>query len=260
MIRALTAAATGLEAQQTKISNIANDLANVNTDGYKRSTTEFQDLMYETITEPGGALGANSQSPVGVQVGMGVKTGAAHKNFEPGPTRMTYNPYDLMVDGSGFFPVQTPQGEMAYTRTGAFHVDSQGILQLSSGAKIVPQIVVPMNALNFAVSQTGEVKVQLGGTAEAVLGQIQIVNFQNEQGLVATGNGLYRVSQASGPPIQTIPGENGAGLIHQGALEGSNVNVANSMVDMITTQRAYEMGAKVMGVADQMLSATVNIK
>src|SRR6185295_2794586 len=119
MIRALSAAATGLEAQQAKIENISNDLANVNTDGYKRSTTEFQDLMYETIKEPGGSLGANSQSPVGVQVGMGVKVGASHKNFEPGPTRQTYNPYDFMIDGPGFFPVLTPQGEVAYTRTGA---------------------------------------------------------------------------------------------------------------------------------------------
>ncbi len=260
MIRALSAAATGLEAQQAKIENIANDLANVNTDGYKRSTTEFQDLMYETLKEPGGSLGANSQSPVGVQIGMGVKVGASHKNFEPGPAKMTYNPYDFMIDGPGFFPVQTPQGEVAYTRAGAFHVDSQGILQLSNGSKMIPQIVVPSNALNVAVNPSGEVRVSLPGAAEAILGQIQLVNFQNEQGLLAMGDGLYKVSLASGSPILGIPGENGMGGIHQGALEGSNVNVANSMVDMITTQRAYEMGTKVMGVADQMLSATVNIK
>lgn len=260
MIRALSTAATGLEAQQAKIANIANDLANVNTDGYKRATTEFQDLMYETVKEPGSSLGTSSQTPVGVQIGMGVKVGAAHKNFEPGPAKMTYNPYDLMIEGSGFFPVQTSQGEIAYTRTGAFHVDSQGILQLSNGAKLVPQITVPMNAVSVSISHMGEVKAQLPGAGEAVIGQLQLVNFQNPQGLMAMGEGLYRASMASGVPGQGVPGENGLGVIQQGALEGSNVNVANSMVDMISTQRAYEMGTKVMGVADQMLSATVNIK
>jgi flagellar basal-body rod protein FlgG len=260
MIRALSVAATGLEAQQAKIENIANDLANVNTDGYKQSTTEFQDLMYETIKEPGGALGANSQSPVGIQAGMGVKVGATHKNFEQGPAKMTYNPFDFMIEGPGFFPVQTSQGEMAYTRNGAFHVDSQGILQLSNGSKIVPQIVIPANATNVQFSKSGEVRATIPGAGDAVLGQIQLVNFQNPQGLLAAGEGLYRTSLASGAPIQSLPGENGTGSLQQGALEGSNVNVANSMVDMITTQRAYEMGTKVMNTADQMLGATVNIK
>lgn len=260
MIRALSAAATGLEAQQTKIAAIANDLANVNTDGYKRTSTEFQDLMYQTVREPGSALGVNSQTPVGVQVGMGTRVGAAHKIFEQGPTKMTYNPYDLLIEGPGFFPVLTPQGEVAYTRAGAFHVDSQGIVQLTNGSRMIPQITVPNNALNITISHQGEVRSTLVGGAEAILGQIQLTNFQNEQGLIAMGDGLYKTSPASGPPIQAIPGENGMGSILQGALEGSNVNVANSMVDMITTQRAYEMGAKVMGVADQMLGATVNIK
>ncbi|NBU20462.1 flagellar basal-body rod protein FlgG [bacterium] len=260
MIRALSTAATGLEAQQTKIENIANDLANVNTDGYKRTQTEFHDLMYETIKNPGGSLGASSQSPVGIQVGMGVKVGAAHKNFEPGPAKMTYNPYDLMIEGNGFFPVQTPQGEVAYTRTGAFHIDSQGVLQLSNGAKLVPQIVIPSNAANVVITHGGEVKAQIPGTGETILGQLQLVSFQNEQGLMAMGEGLYRPTPASGNPVQGVPGESGIGLIQQGALEGSNVNVANSMVEMISTQRAYEMGTKVMGAADQMLGATVNIK
>lgn len=261
MLGALTTAATGLEAQSAKIEQISNDLANVNTDGYKRGNQEFQDLMYETIKEPGGALGTNSQSPVGIQRGMGVKVGAAHKIFEQGPIRMTYHPYDLMIEGpSGFFPVQTPNGEVAYTRAGAFKIDVQGKLTTSSGAALIPQITIPSNAINVTVSPQGEVKAQLPQNGEAVLGQIQLVNFQNQQGLMAMGNGLYRVSPASGAPLQGIPGENGLGTILQGALEGSNVNVANSMVDMITTQRAYEMGTKIMGVADQMLGATANIK
>lgn len=260
MIGALSAAATGLEAQQAKIENIANDLANVNTDGYKRTTTEFHDLMYETIKEPGGSLGASAQTPVGIQRGMGVRVGAAHKNFEQGPAKMTYHAYDLMIEGPGFFQVTTPQGENAYTRNGAFHIDSQGIMQLSSGAKLQPQITVPANALNVLITHSGEVRVELPGGTQAILGQIQLAGFQNEQGLNAQGDGLFKVTSASGAPIPSLPGENGLGFIQQGALEASNVNVANSMVDMITTQRAYEMGAKVMGVADQMLGATVNIK
>lgn len=260
MMGALSTAATGLEAQQTKIANIANDLANVNTDGYKRTTTEFHDLMYETVKEPGGNLGAGSQSPVGVQIGRGVKVGATYKSFEPGPAKMTYHPFDVMIEGSGFFPVVTPQNEALYTRNGAFHVDSQGILQLSNGAKLIPQITIPQNALSVTIARNGEVKATLVGEGEAVLGQIQLMGFQNEQGLAATGEGLYRATAGSGPPIQSLPGENGLGSLQQGALEGSNVNVANSMVDMISTQRAYEMGTKVMGAADQMLGATVNIK
>lgn len=260
MIGALSAAATGLEAQQSKIENIAHDLANVNTDGYKRTNTEFHDLMYETIKEPGGSLGVSAQTPVGIQRGMGVRVGTAHKNFEQGPAKMTYHPYDLMIEGPGFFQVVTPQGESAYSRTGAFHLDSQGILQLSNGAKLNPQITVPLNSINVLITHNGEVRAELPGGTVAVLGQIQLVGFQNEQGLSAQGDGLYKVTAASGAPVPSVPGENGLGFVQQGALEGSNVNVANSMVDMITTQRAYEMGTKVMGVADQMLGATVNIK
>jgi flagellar basal-body rod protein FlgG len=260
MIRTLSTAATGLEAQQAKIEQISNDLANVNTDGYKRSRNEFQDLMYDTVKEAGGSLGASSQSPVGIQTGMGVKVGAAHKIFEQGPARMTGHPYDLMINGRGFFPVQLPNGEVAYTRTGAFHVDSQGRLQTSNGAQMIPQITIPNNALSFTVGPNGEVKAQLPNAGETVLGQIQLVTFSNEQGLTAMGENLYKVSPGSGAPIQTVPGENGIGTIEQGALEGSNVNVANSMVDMISTQRAYEMGTKVMGVADQMWGATINVK
>ena len=260
MIRALTTAATGLEAQQANIERISNDLANVNTDGYKRSKTEFTDLMYETLKEPGAQLGASMQSPVGVQVGMGVKVGATHKIFEQGPAKVTGHPFDVMINGKGFFPVQLVNGEVGYTREGAFHVDAQGRMTLSNGAQLIPQITVPTNTIHFGISPQGEVKVTTDTGAENVVGQIQLVAFVNEQGLMAQGEGIYKPSLASGGPVQGIPGENGLGIIQQEALEGSNVNVANSMVDMITTQRAYEMGTKVMGVADQMLSATVNIK
>ncbi len=260
MIRALTTAATGLEAQQANIERISHDMANVNTDGYKQSRNEFQDLMYETIKEAGGSLGSGSQSPVGIQTGMGVKVGARHKIFEQGPSRMTYHPYDLMIEGKGFLPVLMPNGETAYTRTGAFHLDAQGKLQLANGGKMIPEITIPSNALNVTVSNSGEVKAALPNQGEVVIGQIQLISFPNEQGLNALGEGLYKPTLGSGPPNQGVPGENGLGLIQQGALEGSNVNVANTMVDMIGTQRAYEMGTKVMGVVDQMWSSTVNIK
>jgi flagellar basal-body rod protein FlgG len=260
MIRALSTAATGLEAQQANIERISNDLANVNTDAYKKSRNEFQDLMYETIKEPGGTLGSSSQTPVGIQAGMGVKVGTSHKIFEPGPQKMTYHPYDFMIEGKGFFPVSMPNGEVAYTRAGAFHLDSTGKIGLSSGAKLIPEVTVPTNAINVVVTPQGEMKATLPNQSEVVIGQIQLITFQNEQGLDAMGSGLYKPTLASGAPLQGIPGENGLGNIQQGALEGSNVNIANSMVEMIATQRAYEMSTKVMGVADQMLGATANIK
>jgi flagellar basal-body rod protein FlgG len=261
MIQALTTAATGLEAQQANIERISNDLANVNTDAYKQSHTEFQDLMYKNIKEPGATIGASSQTPVGIQVGLGVKVGATHKNFEPGPVRITNHPYDLMIEGKGFFPVRMPNtGEVVYSRAGNFHIDSQGKLQLSNGAAMIPEVTIPANSLSITVAPNGEVKAQLPNAGEAILGQIQLIGFQNEQGLEAAGNGLYRANVASGAPIQGIPGENGMGTVQQGALEGSNVNVANSMVEMISTQRAYEMGTKTMGVADKMWESTINIK
>jgi flagellar basal-body rod protein FlgG len=261
MIKALTTAATGLEAQQAKMADISNDLANVNTDGYKRSRTEFQDLMYETIKEAGGSLGAGSQSPVGVQTGMGVKVGAGHKIFEQGPSHATNHPYDIMIEGKGFIPVQLANSsEVGYTRNGAFKLDREGKMLLSNGARLIPEITIPINAVNVTISPQGEVKATFPNQSEAVLGQIQLVTFQNEQGLSAQGSSIYKASMSSGPPVATLPGENGTGFLQQGALEGSNVNVANSMVDMISTQRAYEMGTKIMGVADQMLSATANIK
>jgi flagellar basal-body rod protein FlgG len=260
MINALSTAATGLEAQQANIERISNDIANVNTDAYKRGRTEFQDLMYETIKEPGAQLGANAQSPVGIQTGRGVKVGASHKIFEQGPAKVTGHPFDLMIQGRGFIPVQMPSGEVAYTRTGSFHLDSQGRMSLTNGALLVPQITVPPNTTQVTINTAGEVRAEIQGGGDQVLGQIQVVGFTNEEGLSASGSNLYRASLASGAPIQSVPGESGLGFVEQGALEGSNVNVANSMVDMIATQRGYEMGTKVMGAVDQMWSATINVK
>jgi flagellar basal-body rod protein FlgG len=260
MIKALQTAATGLEAQQNNITRISNDLANANTDGYKRTRTEFQELMYHTVKEPGGALGAGTQSPVGIQVGTGVKVGAAHKIHEPGGARMTYNPYDLMIDGNGFFPVQLPNGQVGYSRGGAFHRDSQGRLQLTNGAQLIPQVIIPSNALNVTINNGGEIKISLPNNGEVVAGQIQLVTFPNVEGLSTDGEGIYKPTLASGAPIQAIPGEDGMGLIQQGAIEGSNVNIANSMVEMISTQRQYEMNAKMLTTAGQMWKDVTDAK
>jgi flagellar basal-body rod protein FlgG len=260
MIQTLHTAATALEAQSANIERISNDLANVNTDGYKRGRTEFSELMYKTEKEPGAQVGASSQTPVGIQTGLGVKVGAQHKIFEQGPVKQTGNPLDFMVEGRGFIPVQRGNGEVAYTRVGAFHRDSQGRMVLSNGSQLVPNVVLPANAMGIMIKPNGEITASMQDGSENTVGQIQLAGFVNEQGLLAMGDGMYKPTAASGAPIQSIPGENGMGELAAGALEGSNVNVANSMIEMIQTQRAYEMGTKVMGIADQMLNSTVNLK
>ncbi|MBC7384631.1 MAG: flagellar basal-body rod protein FlgG [Cryobacterium sp.] len=260
MIQTLHTAATALEAQSANLERISNDLANVNTDGFKRGRTEFSELMYKTDREPGTQVGATSQTPVGIQTGLGVKVGASHRIFEQGPSKQTGNPMDMMIEGRGFIPVQRTNGEVAYTRAGAFHRDAQGRMMLANGSQLVPNVVLPANALAITIAPNGEIKAVLPNAEETTLGQIQLATFVNEQGLSSSGDGLYRPTQASGAPIQSIPGEDGVGQVAQGALEASNVNVASSMVEMIQTQRAYEMGTKLLGIADQMLNATVNLK
>ena len=259
MLRALNTSATGLEAQQANIDRIANDLANVNTDAYKRDTTEFHDLMYETVKEPGARQGATVTSPVGIQKGMGVRVGATHKIFEQGSARMTNGTYDMMIEGPGFLPVTLPNtGETVFTRAGTFKLDSQGRISLSNGALLQPAVTIPSEAMSVIISPNGEIKA-ITKEGESVIGQIQVVKFVNPQGLMALGNNFYKPSVGSGQPQMAVPGESGTGTILQGALESSNVNVANSMIEMIGAQRAYEMNTRVMGVADKMLEATTNI-
>ncbi len=259
MIRALQTAATGLEAQQANIERISNDLANVNTDGFKRGTTEFKDLMYETIKEPGGKQGASTLTPTGVQKGLGVMVGSSHKIFEQGSVKMTNNQLDMMLEGPGFMQVTLPNtGELVYTRAGAFKLDAQGRISLSNGALLEPVVTIPGNTQALVITPSGEIKAT-STEGEQTIGQVQVVKFVNPQGLKATGGNFYQNTAASGAPQPGIPGENGTGSILQGALESSNVNVANSMIDMIGTQKAYEMNTKVMGVADKMLEATTNI-
>jgi flagellar basal-body rod protein FlgG len=259
MIKALTTSATGLEAQQANLDRIANDLANVNTDGYKRETTEFHDLMYETIKDPGARQGASTVTPTGIQKGLGVKVGSSHKIFEQGSVKVTNNPYDLMIEGKGFLPVTLPNtGELVYTRTGNFKLDNQGRISLSNGALLEPAIQVPSDANGVIITPSGEVKA-VTSQGEQAIGQIQLATFVNPQGLKALGGNFYKSSPGSGQAQTVIPGEGGTGAIMQGALEASNVNVANSMIEMIGAQRAYEMNTRVMGVADKMLEATNGI-
>jgi flagellar basal-body rod protein FlgG len=261
MIKALNTAATGLEAQQTNMEVISNNLANVGTNGFKRSRAEFEDLMYQTQKEPGQASGLNSVSPTGVQTGLGVKTGAVQKDFQLGTAIVTKNPFDLQIEGSGFFQVQTADGQVGYTRDGAFKRDPGGRLIDKNGNVLQPEITIPADAAGVDISQTGEVKIikNLNDPPQTV-GQIDIVNFVNPAGLKAMGKNVFFQTSASGQAIQTRPGLQGTGYLAQGQIEGSNVNLAQEMVDMITAQRFYETNSKAIQAADQMLQTVNNLR
>jgi flagellar basal-body rod protein FlgG len=261
MIKALNTAASGMQAQQTNMDVISNNIANVNTTGFKKSRAEFEDLLYQTVKEPGTASGNNSISPVGVQIGLGVKTAAVSKDFEPGSPRITKNALDLQVEGHGFFPVLLPNGQVAYTRDGSFKKDPTGRITDSNGNPLQPEIVVPPNASGIEISPTGKVDIAVGDSlTPQTVGQIQLVNFVNPAGLRALGRNLFMPSAASGLPIQGNPGENGMGTIAQGQLEASNVNIVDEMVNMITAQRAYETNSKAVQAVDQMLQSTNNLR
>ncbi len=261
MIKSLTTAATGMQAQQTNMDVVANNLANANTTGFKKSRAEFEDLMYQTVKEPGAQTGANAVSPTGVQVGLGVKTAAVNKNFEQGSTQVTKNPFDIEIEGAGFFPLQMPNGQIAYTRDGAFKKGPDGRLQDKNGNFLQPEIVIPPDASGVEISADGQVAIIQGlNTVPQSVGQIQIVNFVNPAGLKNIGKNLFIPSAASGLPQQAAPGQNGLGTIAQGQLETSNVNVVDEMVNMITAQRSYETNAKVIQASDQMLQAINNLR
>lgn len=261
MIRSLNTAATGMQAQQTNMDTIANNIANVSTNGFKRARAEFEDLMYDNIKEPGTATGANSVSPTGVQVGLGVKTSAVQKDFAQGSTSITKNPFDIEIQGSGFFPIQTPNGQIAYTRNGALKKGPDGSLQDKNGNRLQPQIVIPPGATGVEISSTGQVSIITGiNTVPQQVGQIQLVNFVNPAGLKSLGGNLFIPSNSSGLPQQGVPGAQGLGSLAQGQLETSNVNIVDEMVNMINAQRAYETNSKVMQASDQMLQYMNNLR
>jgi len=261
MIKALNTAASGMQAQQTNMDVISNNLANVNTTGFKKGRAEFEDLLYQTIKEPGAQTGANSISPNGVQVGLGVKTAGVSKSFEMGAPRITNNPLDIQVEGPGFFPVQTANGQVAYTRDGTFKKDPNGRIVDKNGNSLQPEITIPPGSTAVDISANGVVQVAVGENNEIqTIGQIQLVNFVNPSGLKSVGRNLFVPSNASGIPIQGNPGENGLGMVSQGQLEASNVNVVDEMVNMIQAQRSFETNSKAMQAADQMLQTVNNLR
>ena len=260
MLRALYTAATGMEAQQINIDTIANNIANVNTTGFKQARAEFQDLLYQNIRPAGTAASASTQYPVGLQLGLGVRPVATTRIFRQGDFRQTNNPLDLVIEGKGFFQVKMSSGESAYTRDGSFHVNKEGSLVTSAGDPLEPQITIPADAQEVVIASDGTVSVtQAGQTAAQQVGTIQIANFQNPAGLNAMGRNLLSATSASGDAITGTPGEGGLGHINQGFLEQSNVNVVEEMVNMIIAQRAYEVNSKAVRAADDMLSQVNNL-
>jgi flagellar basal-body rod protein FlgG len=260
MLRALYTAATGMQAQQVNIDTIANNIANVNTTGFKQGRAEFQDLLYQNIRPAGTASSSSTNYPVGLQLGLGTRPVATDRIYSQGDFRQTGNPLDLVVEGKGFFQVRMPTGETAYTRDGSFHLDAQGSLVTADGNPLEPQITIPANAETITIGKDGTVTVTQAGQSDAQqVGTIQIANFQNPSGLNAVGGNLFMSSAASGDAVADTPGENGLGRINQGFLEQSNVSVVEEMVNMIIAQRAYEVNSRAVRVADDMLSQVNNL-
>ncbi|WP_413436808.1 flagellar basal-body rod protein FlgG [Sulfuriferula sp. GW1] len=254
MIRSLWIAKTGLDAQQTQMDVIANNLANVSTSGFKRSRAVFEDLLYQTMRQPGAQSSQQTQLPSGLQLGTGVRPVATERIFTQGNLQQTGNDKDVAIQGSGFFQVLLPDGTTAYTRDGSFQSDSQGQLVTSSGYVIQPAITIPANAQSITIGRDGTVSVtQPGSVAPVQVGSLQLATFINPAGLEAKGENLYVETAASGTANTNTPGSNGAGLLNQGYVETSNVNVAEELVNMIQTQRAYEINSKAITTSDQML-------
>ncbi len=261
MIRSLWTAATGMEAQQLNIDVISNNLANVNTLGFKKSRVDFQDLLYQTSRTAGSTEAQGAQVPTGIQVGLGTRPGAIQKIFTQGDFQQTQNSLDLVIEGDGFFAIQLPNGQTAYTRDGSFKVDDQGRMVTSDGFALVPEISIDPQATGVSVGSDGTVTVTIPGqTTPQPAGQIQIAKFVNPAGLSNIGRNLLAPSAASGEPITETPGENGLGTIASGFIEMSNVKVVEEMVNMIVAQRAYEINAKAIQTSDEMLNIANNLR
>jgi flagellar basal-body rod protein FlgG len=261
MLRTLWIAASGMQAQTLNIDVIANNLANVNTAGFKRSRADFQDLLYETLRPPGVASASGNQVPTGIQLGQGTRPVATQKIFLQGDYQHTQNELDMSIEGNGFFQVLQPSGEVAYTRAGAFKLDSEGRIVNSDGYFIEPAIAVPTDTVQISIGTDGTVSVlQAGETEPTEIGTIQLARFVNPAGLNSIGRSLYLPTSASGDAITGTAGEDGFGTIAQGYLEMSNVRVVEEMVNMIVAQRAYEINSKGIQAADEMLQMANNVK
>jgi flagellar basal-body rod protein FlgG len=255
MIRSLWISKTGLDAQQTQLDVVANNLANVGTTGFKRSRVAFEDLLYQNVRQAGSNSSQQTQLPTGLQIGTGVRPTSTPRMFTQGNLQQSGNQLDLAINGQGFFQIQLPDGTTAYTRDGSLHTDSNGVLVTSSGFALSPSITIPPTAQAVTIGQDGTVTVTMAGQAAPQnVGQIQLANFVNPGGLEAKGQNLFVETAASGTPSTNAPGTNGTGLLNQGFLETSNVNVVEELVNMIQTQRAYEINSKAIQTSDQMLA------
>lgn len=247
-----------MQAQQQNVDNIANNLANSSTVGFKRVRLEFQDLLYQTHRTPGASANASTPLPVGLQIGLGARVISSERVFIQGDFQQTQNPLDLVIEGSGFFQVRQTNGELAYTRAGAFHLNAQGQVVTATGETLEPAITIPTAATSITVGNDGTVSVTLAGQTNAQsVGQIQLAAFANPAGMESLGRNLFRETAASGQPTISAPDANGLGRINQGYVEGSNVNVVEELVNMISAQRIYETNSKVITAADRMLG-TIN--
>lgn len=261
MMRALNTAGTGMVAQQMNLDVISHNLANVNTTAFKGQRAEFQDLMYQTIRASGAASGTNSQLPESAQIGLGTRFSASATSYSPGSLTASSDPLDIAVNGEGFFQILLPNGDTGYTRDGSFKRDLTGLVVTSDGYALQPEITIPSGATAITISTTGTVTALLpGNDSPTELGQIQVATFTNQAGLTRMGQNIYLAGGASGDPIVSAPGENGSGTIQQGFLEGSNVQIVEEMVKMITAQRAYEINSKAIQTSDDMLSIMNSLK
>ena len=254
MLRSLSIARTGLDAQQQHLDVISNNLANVSTTAFKKSRAVFEDLMYQNLRQVGGQTSDQTRLPSGLQVGTGVRVVATERIHSQGNLTKTENPNDVAINGAGFFQVLMPDGTTAYTRDGSFQKDKDGQLVTASGFPVQPAITIPQNATSLTIGRDGTVSVAQANSLNSVqIGQLQLATFLNPAGLQAVGENLYAETDSSGAPTQTNPGLNGAGILNQGYVEASNVNVVEELVNMIATQRAYEINSKAVQTSDQML-------
>lgn len=261
MMRSLWTASTGMAAQSLNVDVISNNIANVNTNGFKRGRANFQDLMYQQIKAPGAeASAAGTQLPTGIQVGLGVRTASVDSIFSEGSFQQTNNPLDLTIQGRGFFQIQMANGETAYTRAGSFSLDATGQIVTQNGDVLQPGITIPADAQSIQIAQDGTVSVTQANATQTVLGQIQIADFLNPAGLAKLGGNLFQPSNASGTAVIGNPTENGLGSMTQGTLEMSNVSMVEEMVNLIAGQRAYEMNSKAIQASDEMLQTANNVK
>ncbi|MCL1980708.1 MAG: flagellar basal-body rod protein FlgG [Proteobacteria bacterium] len=259
-MRSLWTSTTGMSAQTLNMDVIANNLANVQTSGFKKSRADFQDLLYQLMKVPGAPTSDDTTSPTGIQIGLGVKPAAVTKIFTEGDIIQTGNTFDVAIEGTGFFQVTLPDGNTAYTRAGNLKLDGTGRITTSDGYPIQPETTIPEDARNVTISETGIISAIIGdSTTSTQLGTVDIADFVNSAGLIAIGKNMFRETDASGPPIVGTPGANGIGTLLQGYVENSNVNMVEELTQMITAQRAFEINSKVITTSDEMMRTVTNM-